>query len=274
MDTTQKLFLTFNVFPDCFFTHLLIQHLQDTHFDQGLMLDKKITGFNVLFRASEIPFPTTEHVWNSRKSWDKLPTSTGEFTGYLNHQQYHRKFWMRGPYLCIRMNIECLKMFGSTLNKRLWVYPLALNCYLHGWGFFEIKDLNFKELPFKRRFVEDVCFPLNFLLPYKFWDHLDFFKVSSFERMTPSNRWPVTLAIDGWTDLMKIGRLVLDDLQCLRWKFSLQIAICMKRSTRIAPNLVAPVFPKDGWVSYDVWKTSKLQPSTGTHLIHHQQYGS
>ena len=31
------------------------------------------------------------------KSWDKLPTSTGDFTGFLNHQHYHSlELWVHG----------------------------------------------------------------------------------------------------------------------------------------------------------------------------------
>lgn len=204
---------------------------------------------------------------------------------------------MRGPYQCIRMNIECLKMLGTTVqndygdnkrnmrsvilqnkpvvNKRLWVSPLALTVIVifMDEDFSKLGRSELQGASFQTEIYRGCLLPLQFFAALQILRPSGFFRGVFIWKDDTIYPRPVTLAIDGWTDLMKIGRLVLDDLQCLRWKFSLQIAICMKRSTRIAPNLVAPVFPKDGWVSSDVWKTSKLQPSTGTHLIHHQHYG-
>ena len=38
--------------------------------------------------GSEIPWPTTVWMYKPHKLWDKLPSSTGFFAGFLNHQQY------------------------------------------------------------------------------------------------------------------------------------------------------------------------------------------
>ena len=52
-----------------------------------LVYDKTFGWYFWWFRNPKQP---PEMYKTRRKQWDKLPTSTGEFTGFLNHQQSHK----------------------------------------------------------------------------------------------------------------------------------------------------------------------------------------
>ena len=65
--------------------------------------------------GSEIPRPTTWHVWNPINN-GILTISTGEFTGFLNHQQYGKWIWTFPSAPKYPVKLGCLGTQNSLQN--------------------------------------------------------------------------------------------------------------------------------------------------------------
>ena len=77
------------------------------------------------------------------KKWDKLPTSTGEFNGFLNHQQYQNRLEQKHPSFPALVSIlRSYAMIISLPTQRGQVTigaasmvrkGIVINCLLVGW---------------------------------------------------------------------------------------------------------------------------------------------
>ena len=90
-----------------------------SHFVWGIPLKEKHI---ILVEGSEIPNNHQEFI-KPCKSWDTLPTSTGEFTGFLNHQQF------RGRLPSLKPTVRTWK-WAETQRETIVFQPSIFRGYV------------------------------------------------------------------------------------------------------------------------------------------------